>query len=64
MNRRSRLIAGLRPWALARPQYRLKIGPAPIPFDVLTDEALVDLRTRIAREVRLERRRQEERRAE
>ena len=64
MNPRSRLISGLKAWASARPQYRLKIGPAPIPFDVLTDEALVDLRARIARDIRSERRRQEERRTD
>ena len=57
MDARIRRIAGLAPWASARPQYRLRIGPVPIPFDALTDEALVDLRARIARDVRSERRR-------
>ena len=52
MARRARLIAGLEPWADARPQYRLKLGPAVLPF-----EALADLRTRIARDVRSERQR-------
>ena len=63
MTRRARLIAGLVPWADARPQYRLKLGPAVLPFDVLTDEALADLRTRIASDVRSERQRHPSRQA-
>ena len=54
---RARLVAGLEPWASARPQYRLKLGSASIPFSVLSDEALSDLRSRIAGDVRRERRR-------
>ncbi len=53
---RARLVAGLEPWASARPQYRLRLGPAVLPFDCLTDEALSDLRSRIAGDVRRERR--------
>lgn len=56
MTRRARHLAGLAPWADARPCYRLKLGPAALPFDVLTDDALGDLRTRIARDIRRERR--------
>ena len=52
-----RLVAGLEPWASARPQYRLKLGSSPIPFDVLSDEALRELRGRIAHDVRRERHR-------
>ena len=52
---RARLVAGLEPWASARPCYRLKLGSAPIPFDVLSDEAVADLRSRIATDVRRER---------
>ena len=63
MTRRARHIAGLVPWADARPQYRLRIGPAVLPFEALTDDALADLRTRIARDVRSERRRHPSRRA-
>lgn len=55
MTARARRIAGLAPWASARPQYRLKLGSSPIPFDCLTDEALADLRDRIATDVRRER---------
>ncbi len=55
MTARDRHLAGLAPWASARPQYRLKLGATPIPFDALTDEALADIRTRIARDVRGER---------
>lgn len=55
MTRRARHIAQLAPWASARPQYRLRLGPAALPFDVLTDDALSDLRTRIAGDVRGER---------
>lgn len=54
---RARLLAGLAPWADARPQYRLKLGSSPIPFDVLSDEALRELRGRIAGDVRRERHR-------
>ena len=57
MTARARRIAGLAPWADARPQYRLKLGPAVLPFDVLSDEALSDLRSRIAGDIRRERRR-------
>ena len=63
MIRRARLIAGLVPWADARPQYRLKLGPAVLPFEALTDDALAALRTRIARDVRSERQRHPSRRA-
>ena len=63
MTRRARLIAGLGPWAEARPQYKLRLGPAVLSFEALTDEALADLRTRIARAVRSERRRHPSRRA-
>ena len=63
MTRRARLIAGLAPWADARPQYRLRLGPAVLHFEVLTDEALADLRTRIARDIRSERRRHPSRQA-
>lgn len=55
MTPRARHIAQLAPWASARPQYRLRLGATPIPFDALTDEALADLRDRIARDVRSER---------
>ncbi len=55
MNSRARRIAGLAPWASACPCYCLKLGGAVLPFDVLTDDALADLRTRIARDVRRER---------
>ena len=54
---RARLVADLEPWASARPQYRLKLGSSPIPFDVLSDEALRELRGRIALDVRRERHR-------
>ena len=63
MTRRTRHIAGLVPWADARPQYRLRLGPAVLPFEVLTDEALAELRTRIARDIRSERQRHPSRRA-
>ena len=63
MTGRARLIAGLGPWAEARPQYRLRLGPAVLPFDVLTDEALTELRSRIARDVRSERQRHPSRQA-
>ena len=63
MTRRARLIAGLAPWADARPQYRLRLGPAVLPFEALTDDALADLRTRIAHDVMAERRRHPSRRA-
>ncbi len=43
-DRPDRHLAGLAPWASARPQYRLKLGATPIPFDALTDEALADMR--------------------
>ncbi len=52
---RDRRIAGLTPWADARPQYRLKLGPLLIGFDALTDDALDALRSRIAGDVRRER---------
>ncbi len=55
MTARARRIAGLAPWASARPCYCLKLGGAVLPFDALTDDALADLRTRIARDVRRER---------
>ena len=55
MTRRTRHIAGLKLWASSRPQDRLKLGPARLPFDVLTDDALSDLRDCIARDVRRER---------
>lgn len=55
MTRRARLLAGLAPWADARPQYRLKLGPLLISFDALTDDALAALRSRIADDVRRER---------
>lgn len=57
MTRRARHVAGLATWAADRPSYRLKLGSLVIPFDVLTDDALADLRTRIARDLRQERRR-------
>ena len=57
MSRRDRHLAGLAPWASARPQYRLRLGGALLSFDVLTDAALADLRSRIASDVRRERRR-------
>ena len=57
MTRRARLIAGLELWASARSTYRLRLGPGVLPFEALTDEALADLRSRIARDVRSERRR-------
>ncbi len=63
MTRRARLIAGLVPWADARPHYRLRLGSAAISFEALTDDALSDLRSRIARDVRSERRRHPSRRA-
>ncbi len=55
MSRRGRHLAGLAPWASARPAYRLKLGGVLLPFDVLTDAALADLRARIAEDVRRER---------
>ena len=60
---RARLVAGLAPWAECRPQYRLRLGSAVLTFDALSDEALADLRTRIARDVRAERRHHLSRRA-
>ena len=63
MTRRVRLIAGLAPWADARPQYRLRLGPAVLSFEALTDEALAELRSRIARDVRSQRQRHSSRRA-
>ena len=63
MARRARLIAGLEPWADARPQYRLKLGPSVLPFEVLTDEALAELRSRVARDIRSERQRHPSRHA-
>ncbi len=60
---RARLVAGLAPWAECRPQYRLRLGSAVLTFDVLTDEALADLRARIAQDVRAERQRRLSRRA-
>ena len=63
MTRRTRLIAGLKPWADARPHYRLRLGHAVLPFEALTDDALAELRSRIARDVRSERRRHPFRRA-
>ncbi len=54
---RARLIAGLAPWAECRPQYRLRLGSAVLTFEALSDEALANLRTRIARDVRAERQR-------
>jgi len=61
--RRARFVAGLTPWAECRPQYRLRLGSAVLTFDVLTDEALADLRARIAQDVRAERQRRLSRRA-
>ena len=55
MTRRARHLAGLAPWASARPQYRLRLGGAVLPFSCLTDEALAELRSRIAEDVRRER---------
>ena len=55
MTRRARHIAGLAPWADARPEYRLKLGSATIPFDFLSDAALASLRKRIAFDLRRER---------
>ena len=55
MTARDRRIAGLTPWADARPQYRLKLGPLLIGFDALTDDALDALRSRLAGDVRRER---------
>ena len=63
MTRRARLIAGLAPWADARPQYRLKLGSTVISFDALSDTALAELRSRIARDVKSERQRHPSRRA-
>ena len=63
MTRRDRLIAGLELWASARPTYRLRLGPAVLPFEALTDQALADLRSRIARDVRSERQRYPSRQA-
>ncbi|RYB01426.1 hypothetical protein [Lichenibacterium ramalinae] len=57
MTRRARHIAGLAMWAADRPSYRLKLGSLVVPFDLLTDDALADLRTRLARDLRQERRR-------
>ena len=57
MTRRARHVAGLAMWAADRPSYRLKLGSLVISFDVLTDDALADLRTRLARDLRQERRR-------
>ena len=59
MNRRARHVAGLAMWAADRPSYRLKLGALVVPFDMLTDDALTDLRTRLARDLRQERRRVE-----
>lgn len=56
MTCRERRIAGLKPWADCRPHYALKLGGARLPFDVLTDDALADLRSTIAHDVRRERR--------
>ncbi|WP_237482686.1 hypothetical protein [Lichenibacterium dinghuense] len=55
MTRRARHIAQLAPWASARPCYALRLGGALLPFSVLTDDALADLRDRIAGDVRGER---------
>lgn len=55
MTRRARLIAGLAPWATARPQYRIRLGGTLLPFEVLSDEALADLRSLVARDARRER---------
>lgn len=63
MTRRNRHIAGLVSWADARPQYRLRLGPTAISFDVLSNQALAELRCRIARDVRSERQRHPSRRA-
>ena len=63
MNRRARHIAGLGPWADARPHYRLRLGLTVLPFDALTDEVLAELRSRIARDIRSERQRQPSRQA-
>ncbi len=57
MTCRARHVAGLAPWASARPVYRLRLGAAILPFDVLTDAALAALRSRIADDIRRERRR-------
>ena len=57
MNRRARHVTGLAMWAADRPSYRLKLGSLVVPFDMLTDDALTDLRTRLARDLRQERRR-------
>ena len=59
MSRRARHVAGLAMWAADRPSYRLKLGALVVPFDILTDDALTDLRTRLARDLRQERRRVE-----
>ncbi len=59
MSRRARHVAGLAMWAADRPSYRLKLGSLVVPFDMLTDDALTDLRTRLARDLRQERRRVE-----
>ena len=59
MNRRARHVAGLAMWAADRPSYRLKVGALVVPFDMLTDDALADLRTRLARDLQQERRRVE-----
>ena len=45
--------------AADRPSYRLKLGTFVVPFDMLTDDALADLRTQLARDLRRERRRVE-----
>ena len=57
MTRRARHVAGLAMWAVDRPSYRLKLGALVVPFDMLTDDALADLRARLARDLRRERRR-------
>ena len=63
MTRRARLIAGLELWASARSTYRLKLGPAVLSFDALSDEAVAELRSRIARDIRTERQRHPSRQA-
>lgn len=60
---RTRHIAGIAAWASARPRYQLRIGDSSIPFDALTDEAIAELRSRIATDVAWERRNNRQNRA-
>ncbi len=55
MTVRARHLAGLAPWASARPQYALNFRWMLLSFDALTDEAVAEVRSRIARDVRRER---------